>query len=232
MKDFKIRCSAIGKIMTDSRSKTETLSKTTKTYLEAHAIESMYGYAKDVWSKAIDKGISAEDKSIKLAEEVLKKGKMSKNEEFFENEYLTGTPDVLNEDFVLDVKTSLDATTFPWYKKEIPNKDYTAQLQGYMELTGRRKAYLVYCLVDTPTDIVEDEVRRVHYKLKEIEDNPIVRNAVEMQHDFARVPKKYRIKCYEINYDPKAIEKIYKRVEECREYYKTLIHEQFKIEAI
>ena len=227
MKDFKIRCSAIGKIMTNSRTKGQ-LSMTTKAYLEAHAIESMYGYSKDVWSKAIDKGIAAEDKSIKLAEEVLKKGKMSKNEEFFENEYLTGTPDVLNEDFVLDVKTSLDATTFPWYKKEIPNKDYTAQLQGYMELTGRRKAYLVYCLVDTPSDIVEDEVRRVHYKLKEIDDNPIVRNAVKMQHNFERVPKEQRIKCFEIDYDPEAIKKIYERVEECREYYETLIHEQFK----
>ena len=101
-----------------------------------------------------------------------------------------------------------------------------------MELTGRRNSYLVYCLVDTPSDIVEDEVRRVHYKLKEIDDNPIVRNAVEMQHNFERVPKEQRIKCFEIAYDPEAIKKIYNRVEECREYYETLIHEQFKIEAL
>ena len=228
MKDFKIRCSAIGKIMPNSRTKGQ-LSKTCQGYLEDYAIENMYGYSKDVWSKAIDKGIAVENDSIKLAEEVLKMGAMSKNEQDFENEYLTGTPDVLNEDFVLDVKSSYDATTFPWFKKDIPNKDYFYQLQGYMELTGRRKAYLVYCLVDTPTDIVEDEVRRVHYKLKEIDDNPIVRNAVEMQHNFERVPKEHRIKCYEIDYDPEAIEKIYNRVKECREYYETLIHEQFKV---
>ncbi len=228
MKDFKIRCSAIGKIMANSRTKGQ-LSKTCQGYLEDYAIEKMYGYSKDVWSKAIDKGIAVEDASIELAEEVLKMGTMSKNEEYFENEYLTGTPDVLNDDFVLDVKSSYDATTFPWFKKDIPNKDYYYQLQGYMELTGRRKAYLVYCLVDTPSDIVEDEVRRVHYKLKEIEDNPIVRNAVEMQHNFERVPKEQRIKCYEIAYDPEAIKKIYERVEECREYYETLIHEQFKV---
>jgi len=231
MKDFKIRCSAIGKIMPNSRTKGQ-LSKTCQGYLEEYAIENMYGYSKDVWSKAIDKGIAVEDDSIKLAEEVLNMGAMSKNEEFYENEYLTGTPDVLNDDFVLDVKSSYDATTFPWFKKDIPNKDYYYQLQGYMELTGRRKAYLVYCLVDTPSDIVEDEVRRVHYKLKEIDDNPIVRNAVEMQHNFDRVPKEQRIKCYEIDYDAEAIEKIYNRVKECREYYETLIHEQFKIEAI
>ena len=231
MKDFKIRCSAIGKIMANSRTKGQ-LSKTCQSYLEDYAIENMYGYSKDIWSKAIDKGIAVEDASIELAEEVLKMGAMSKNEEFYENEYLTGTPDVLNKDFVLDVKSSYDATTFPWFKKDVPNKDYYFQLQGYMELTGRRNSYLVYCLVDTPSDIVEDEVRRVHYKLKEIEDNPIVRNAVEMQHNFERVPKEQRIKCFEIAYDPEAIKKIYERVEECREYYETLIHEQFKIEAI
>jgi hypothetical protein len=231
MQEFKIRCSAIGKIMANSRTKGQ-LSKTCQGYLEDYAIEKMYGYSKDVWSKAIDKGIAVEDASIELAEEVLKMGAMSKNEEFFDNEYLTGTPDVLNEDFVLDVKSSYDATTFPFFKKDIPNKDYYYQLQGYMELTGRRKAYLVYCLVDTPSDIVEDEVRRVHYKLKEIDDNPIVRNAVEMQHNFQRVPKEQRIKCFEIDYDPEAIEKIYNRVKECREYYETLIHEQFKIESI
>ena len=98
MKDFKIRCSAIGKIMPNSRTKGQ-LSKTCQGYLEDYAIEKMYGYSKDVWSKAIDKGIAVEDASIELAEEVLKMGAMSKNEEFYENEYLTGTPDVLNEDF-------------------------------------------------------------------------------------------------------------------------------------
>ena len=132
MKDFKIRCSAIGKIMANSRTKGQ-LSKTCQSYLEDYAIENMYGYSKDIWSKAIDKGIAVEDASIELAEEVLKMGAMSKNEEFYENEYLTGTPDVLNEDFVLDVKSSYDATTFPWFKKDVPNKDYyypVARLHG------------------------------------------------------------------------------------------------------
>ena len=40
---LKIRCSAIGKIMTNSRSKSEVLSKTCKTYLQELAIEEMYG---------------------------------------------------------------------------------------------------------------------------------------------------------------------------------------------
>jgi len=34
IKPFKVRCSAIGHIMTNSRSKTETLSETAKTYCD------------------------------------------------------------------------------------------------------------------------------------------------------------------------------------------------------
>ena len=56
MKEFKIRCSAIGKIMTNARSKTETLSKTTKTYLEEWSKEQIYKRKKEVFSKYIDKG--------------------------------------------------------------------------------------------------------------------------------------------------------------------------------
>jgi len=43
---LKIRCSALGKIMTNSRSKSEVLSKTCKTYLQELAIEEMYGIKK------------------------------------------------------------------------------------------------------------------------------------------------------------------------------------------
>ena len=174
---LKIRCSQIGKIMPNSRTKGE-LSKTCKSYLEALAIENMYGYSKDIWSKAIDKGIAVEDQSIQLAQEVLDMGEMTKNEEFFENEYLTGTPDVLNEDFVLDVKSSLDA------------------------------------------------------QIKEIDENPIVRATVERQHSFERVPAKYRVKTFKIEYDQEVVDKIYQRVEECREYYESLLHEEFKTVAV
>jgi hypothetical protein len=44
---LKIRCSALGKIMTNSRSKSEVLSKTCKTYLQELAIEEMYGIKKE-----------------------------------------------------------------------------------------------------------------------------------------------------------------------------------------
>ena len=68
---LKIRCSSIGKIMTNSRSKTETLSKTTKTYLQELAIEEMYGKRKEFSSRYTDKGNQVEDEGIRLCESVL-----------------------------------------------------------------------------------------------------------------------------------------------------------------
>ena len=167
---LKIRCSAIGKIMTNSRSKSEVLSKTCKSYLQELAIEEMYGIKKEFSSRFTDKGIEVERESIDLVQEVSDYGFMYKNEEFFENDFLTGTPDVNTDNILLDVKSSYDASTFPFFAEDIPNKDYYYQLQGYMALCNKRKSVLAYCLVNTPFQIVEDEVRRAHWKEHLIDD--------------------------------------------------------------
>ena len=151
---LKIRCSALGKIMTNARSKSEVLSKTCKTYLQELAIEEMYGIKKEFSSRYTDKGIEVERESIDLVQDNCDFGFMYKNEEHFENDYLTGTPDVNTDNILLDVKSSYDATTFPWFEEEIPNKDYFYQLQGYMALTKKRKSILAvsYTHLTLPTN--------------------------------------------------------------------------------
>jgi len=220
---LKIRCSAIGKIMTNARSKSEVLSKTCKTYLQELAIEEMYGIKKEFSSRYTDKGNKVEEQSIELAQDVLDCGFMHKNEEHFSNDYLTGTPDVNTNDILLDVKSSYDGSTFPFFAEEIPTKDYYYQLQGYMALTGKRKSLLVYCLVNTPSEVVEDEVRRQHWKNYLIDESEELRQEVEAKHNFDHIPTEKRIKTFEVNYDEEVIQAIYKRIEECREYYNTLI---------
>jgi len=220
---LKIRCSALGKIMTNARSKSEVLSKTCKTYLQDLAIEEMYGIKKEFSSRYTDKGNKVEEQSIELAQEVLDLGFMHKNEEHFDNDYLTGTPDVNTKDILLDVKSSYDGTTFPFFAEEIPTKDYYYQLQGYMALTGKCKSLLVYCLVNTPIEVVEDEVRRQHWKNYLIDESEELRQEVEAKHNFDHIPKEKRIKTFEVAYDEEVVQAIYKRIEECREYYNTLI---------
>ena len=222
---LKIRCSAIGKIMTNARSKSEVLSKTCKSYLEELALEEVYGIRKEFSSRYTDKGNEVERESIDLAQDVLDMGFMYKNTEFYENDFLTGTPDVNTDTCLLDVKSSYDASTFPFFAEEIPNKDYMYQLQGYMALTGKRKSILAYCLVNTPYDIVEDEIRRAHWKHHLIDESEELRAEVEAKHVFDHIPMEKRIKSFHVRYDKDIVKAIYDRVKECRLYYDQVINQ-------
>jgi len=220
---MKIRSSAIGKIMTNPKTKGETLSQTTKTYLQELAVEEVYKIRKEFSSRYTDKGNEVEDLSIALCNDVLDLGFIYKNEEHFSNEWITGTPDVNTNEILLDVKSSWDATTFPFFDTELKNKDYLYQLQGYMWLTGKEEALLCYCLIDTPLQIVEDEIRREHWKANLIEESLDLRAFVQAKHTFGHIPKEKRLKTFKIAKDDVIIENIKTRIEECREYYNELI---------
>lgn len=195
MKQFKIRCSAIGSIMTNARTKGQ-LSKTTLSYVDEWLKEQIYGRRKDIINKYLSKGNIVEDESIDFLASVKDYGFLMKNEEHFENDFLTGTPDVITKDEVIDLKNSWDCFTFPLFAKELPNKDYYWQLQGYMALTGLSKAKLVYTLMNTPEELGSD--------------------------NYDNIDVKYRIKTFEIERDEEAIESIYKRVTEIRDYINKL----------
>jgi hypothetical protein len=220
---MKIRCSAIGKIMTSPKSKGEVLSQTTKTYLQELAVEEIYGIRKEFSSRYTDKGNEVEDLSIALCNDVLNLGFIYKNEEHFTNDWITGTPDVNTNEILLDVKSSYDATTFPFFDTKLINKSYFYQMQGYMYLTGKEESLLCYCLIDTPLQIVEDEIRREHWKASLIEEDLDLRAFIQAKHTFGHIPKEKRLKVFKIAKDDKVIEDIKTRIEECREYYNNLI---------
>jgi hypothetical protein len=222
MNTFKVRCSALGKVMTSPRSKSEILSQTAKTYVEEQVLLAKYGIVKTFNSRYTDKGNLVEDESIKLASEVLELGFILKNDEHFSNDWVTGTPDVNTASLILDVKSSWDATTFPFFATEIPTKDYYYQLQGYMWLTGKQKSLLVYCLVNTPLDMVQDEIRRAHWNANLLEESLDLIDEVQKRHNFDHIPDNRRVKVFEVERDDEVIEQIKERVELCREYYETL----------
>jgi hypothetical protein len=222
MNTFRVRCSALGKVMTSPRSKSEILSQTAKTYVEEQVLLAKYGIVKTFNSRYTDKGNLVEDESIKLASEVLELGFILKNDEHFSNDWVTGTPDVNTANYVLDVKSSWDATTFPFFATEIPTKDYYYQLQGYMWLTGKQKSLLVYCLVNTTLDMVQDEIRRAHWNANLLEESLDLIDEVQKRHNFDHIPDNRRVKVFEVERDDEVIEQIKERVELCREYYETL----------
>jgi len=219
---FKARCSSIGLIMTNPRSKKEKLSQTTKNYIKEVIIQDKFGKFKDFWSRYTDKGNEVELDGIALCNKVMDIDFIYKNHESFENEWIKGTPDVNTSETLLDIKSSWDVFTFPFFEDKIPNKNYMYQLQGYMFLTGKRTSYLCYCLLDTPEQMVEDEVRREHWKHKAIDEDPEIREYVETNHSFNNIPEQLRVKSFLIEYDEKIIDQIKERIEDCREYYDEL----------
>jgi len=195
---MKFRASQLGKIMGEPRSKNEVLSQTAKSYLEELAIEQMYGVRKDISNKYMDKGNQCESQSISLIDPF-----MQKNQHTFQNEWITGTPDVAEADFVLDVKTSWNIWTFPHFETEIPTKDYYYQLQAYMWLTEREHAKLCYTLINTPEDLIGYE--------------PIE------WHIFDHISHEKRIKTYDFDIDCSVIEKMKQKCEVASEYFEKLI---------
>lgn len=199
MKEFKCRASAAGELLTNPRKGETGLSKTTVSYIETWTKEQLYGVRKMFTSKYTDKGISMEDEAIDKAIAWLDLPFAIKNEEKFEDEFFTGEPDLILEDEIVDIKNSWDCFTFPLFEEEIPNKEYEAQVQVYMHLTGKRKASVVYILLDTPETKWSAPISYEH------------------------ISKDLRIKRYSFEYDPVMIAKLQDRVLQCRGYINQLI---------
>ena len=217
-----VRCSSLGKLMTEPRSKSEVLSQTAKSYIEDLFNELEFGYRKEFSSRYTDKGLEMEDEAIQFASEQFDWDFVVKNTERFTNDYITGEPDINTDNLLADIKCSWSLDTYPMFEAEMKNKDYYWQLQGYMWLTGKAEAELVYCLMNTPLQIVEDEVRRAHWKAGLIDEDIDLRHEVQTKHNYDNIPSKLRVKRYIVERDEKAIEKIIEKVEIAREYYKML----------
>lgn len=203
LETFKCRASAAGKLMTNPTAanvkKGETLSETTKTFVKEWLKEHIYGFRKEITSKQINKGIIFEDTAIDKAIEWLDLPFAIKNAKRYEDDYFTGEPDLILADEVIDIKNSWDCFTFPLFEKEIPTDDYFYQVQVYMYLTGKRKARVVYVLLETPETYNEPAKSYDH------------------------VEKKYRIKEFAFDYEPEVIEKLKERVTQVRNYINEII---------
>jgi len=217
-----VRCSSLGKLMTEPRSKSEVLSQTAKSYIEDLFNELEFGYRKEFSSRYTDKGLEMEDEAIQFASEQFDWDFVIKNTERFTNDYITGEPDINTDSLLADIKCSWLLDTYPMFEADLKNKDYYWQLQGYMWLTDKTQAELVYCLMNTPLQIVEDEVRRAHWKAGLIDEDIDLRHEVQLKHNYDNIPSKLRVKRYIVERDDKAIEKIIEKVEIAREYYKML----------
>jgi len=163
-----IRCSSLPKIMTASRSKSEALSETAKSYIKSIAKQDYFGYTTELNNKYVTKGIQCEEQSIELLNDVLFTN-YEKNTERKTTELLTGEADIVTPDLIIDIKTSWSFDTFPATPSDINIKDYECQLRGYMYLYNVERATLAYCMVNTPSDLIGYESEELH----RVRDTPI-----------------------------------------------------------
>ncbi len=232
LSNFKIRCSSIGAIMTEPQSKAAKdageLSETAKTHLVECYVRFRYGRIKMIDSKYLQKGRRVEEESITLFSRY-DRSFYRKNDQRLENEYLSGEldlfkgPSIKQAKAVVDIKSSWDLFTFLKAKTQPINKDYWWQLQGYGALSGALDLKLAYCLCNTPSELVDDEKRKLAYSMGVIDqlhapDYIDACRQIDINSNFDDLTLAERVFVRDIAGSPMMVESIYEKVEKSRQW--------------
>lgn len=220
-----IRSSSLGYLMTEPQSKSDReaglLSKTAQKHLIEVYVAEKYGRRKDIQTKQMKKGIQVEDESIKLLSKFMGKD-FYKNEERFTNDYITGMPDIITDDCIIDIKSSYDIWTFLGNLPDKLDSLYYWQMMCYMWLTDKPKAKVTYCLSNTPFGMIEQEKKSLFYKMDVIsEESPeFIKESLKLEFNmtFDDMPIKERVLVFNVDRNEDDILKIKNKVEKAREY--------------
>jgi hypothetical protein len=208
----------------------EPLSQTAKSYLAKVYAEVKYGkrsMQQLKGNKYTEKGKLVEEDGIDLVC-LLDRRMLRKNDVRLTNDFLTGEPDlyigddILNAEYVIDIKCPWDIETFFGNLGAPLNTDYFWQMQGYFALTGAPRGEVSYTLVSAPVDLVQEELRKLYYKLGCVteEDPRYIQEKREVINNmtFEEMPPEHRRLKFEVERDDALIEKIYQKVEQGRQY--------------
>ena len=204
---MKFRCSSLGKLMTEPRSKSEgVLSVGAKTYIRELAAQEIFGVEFEVSSKAIEKGIEVEGDAIDLLNSV--RGlSLFKNTERKSNEFITGECDLFDAEAKRghDIKSSWSIATFPITVADCEDRLYEWQMRGYMALWDADEWEVNYCLVDTPDRLIGFEPMPLHV--------------------VSHLPEWMRVTTWTVKRDLEKEAAIYEKVKAANEYLNLVINE-------
>lgn len=164
MREVKFRCSSIGRLMIEPKTKAEgPLSVGAKTYIRQLAAQDIFGVDFEVSGKQMEKGILVEQECIDLLNRV--RGlQLVKNTERRTNDWITGECDLyhLARRRGHDIKASWSVATFPIATVDCEDKLYEWQMRGYMALWEAAEWEVDYCLVNTPDNLIGYEPLQMH----------------------------------------------------------------------
>jgi hypothetical protein len=167
------------------------------------------------------------------------------------NDLITGECDIEDSNEIVDVKCSWDRFTF-LDSFSGGGKNYEWQLRGYMQLYEKPKASVIYCLTDKPDHMMKKELERAADKYNgDLPDTIMIQMVINSFFDrdnfnlflqeipidlkdsyvqraidnFVHIPKENRIKRFQFDYSESTNAKIGERVNDARNYLKTIFNE-------
>lgn len=201
---------------------TPKLSAGAKTYIQQKYYGHKFDFEKTFTNKFVQKGNAVEDASIKALREIGIWGK--KNTEHFQNEWITGTPDIIvkNPSCIIDTKNVYYPDGLGFFDNE-PIQDYIWQIHGYNFLTGNSTGFIAKMLMNPPADILEKEVWN-YWRSGHNEGRPTEQFTLEIEDyfNFERMPIHERVKLFKIETTTEHLDIIRKWVELAREYWAEL----------
>ena len=205
-----------------------TLSQGAKTYLWDLAWDDKYDTHSDIESKYLDKGIYCEPEAIQIYASVKGEHLIFKNEERFTNDYVTGEPDLIFDDKIVDIKCSWSNSTYKKVVREnkLPSL-YYYQVMAYMWLTGKTKAEVAYVLCNTPEHLFNKELENKKWQVRDnkgvldlsAEDESNIYESLYKEHHFDNMSFERRVHVFEVEAEQTIFWEMQKRIELAQEYY-------------
>lgn len=223
------------------------LSETAKKLLTDIFWNEKHGRITQLENKYFSKGIQVEKQSRDLLSEMFGVI-LTEDRERKSNEWVVGTRDIKHDEIIIDIKSSYSFNSFTNHLLENKHEHYFRQLDCYMELWGLKNSLIAYVLVDTPFNLIDDEIRRLDWKdnilnvngdvyENKIEDVvALVQNHIYTEEglfdytqqsatvkmewfgNFKEIPKNERVHLIEHSFDPVRIEQRNECLSLCRDF--------------
>ena len=147
----------------ENESNVYKLTDTAKTMLTDIVFYEKTGREYILENKYFAKGLAVEKEARDLVSRVTGQ-LLVKDDERKTNEWVTGKRDVKHDKLIIDIKSSFNFKSFNKHLLESQHENYFRQLDCYMELWGIEDALIAYTLVNTPYNIIDDEIKRIAWK--------------------------------------------------------------------
>jgi len=207
MPDIHFRCSSLGRLMTDPKTKAEgILSVGAKTYIRELVAQEIFGVEFDFYSRETEKGTLVESESIALLNRV--RGlSLEKNIVRRKQDGLSGECDLFDDGHRRghDLKSSWSLKTFPICSLDCEDRAYEWQMRGYMALWDAPEWEVNYVIVDTPEHLIGYEPMPLHI--------------------VSHIPDHLRLTTWIVKRDAEKEAAIFERIKHAKAYYAQALEE-------